>query len=152
MMERGAGRCPFLVAHGSTGRHRAARSLPRLASGTACGPVTPHIDVGHQSTYTVCMEQLQFEWDERKAADNLRKHGISFDEAATVFSDDTALFMADPDHSGDEERFLILGLSSQLRTVVVCHCYRESEEVIRIISARKATRGEREQYAGRWKK
>ncbi|HEX6904870.1 MAG TPA: BrnT family toxin [Thermoanaerobaculia bacterium] len=92
----------------------------------------------------------RFEWDESKNEGNQRKHGVSFEEAQTVFSDDHALFRGDPDHSDDEDRFLLLGLSSLLRTLVVCHCYRESEDVIRIISARKANSEERAQYNRRW--
>ncbi len=91
---------------------------------------------------------IQFEWDERKAKANRRKHGITFEEAQTVFFDDEALFMRDPDHSVDEERFVLLGLSAVLRTLVVCHCYRDSD-TIRIISARRATQSERKQYEER---
>ncbi|MGC1275131.1 MAG: BrnT family toxin [Planctomycetaceae bacterium] len=92
---------------------------------------------------------MRFEWDDRKAATNRRKHGVSFDEATTVFFDDDALLIADEDHSDAEDRFVLLGLSSALRQIVVCHCYRESDEVIRIISARKANRAERAQYEQR---
>ena len=92
------------------------------------------------------MSQIRFDWDPRKSATNSRKHGVSFEEAMTVFSDEQALFMADPDHSEEEDRFLLLGLSSSLRTLVVCHCFRESDEIIRIISARKASRTERAIY------
>jgi len=95
------------------------------------------------------MGDLRFAWDPRKARENSRKHGISFEEARTVFLDDNALLLADPGHSAEEDRFLLLGVSSVLRLLVVCHCYRESEDVIRLISARKATNHEAEQYAGR---
>jgi len=94
---------------------------------------------------------LIFEWDDRKDQANQRKHGVAFVEAQTVFLDDNALFMADPDHSDAEDRFLLLGLSAAVRALVVCHCYRESDDVIRIISARKADRQERELYASRGK-
>ncbi len=97
------------------------------------------------------MAELSFEWDARKNAANQRKHGISFDEAKTVFADEYALLIEDPDHSDQEDRFVLLGLSATLRTLVVCHCYRELDEVIRIISARKATRRERETYNRRWR-
>jgi uncharacterized DUF497 family protein len=90
--------------------------------------------------------ELRFGWDEGKNAANRRKHGVSFQEAATVFYDDSALLIDDPDHSEQEERFLLLGLSASARTLVVCHCYREAEDRIRIISARKADRQERERY------
>ncbi len=76
----------------------------------------------------------------------MRKHGISFEEAETVFLDDEAVMIRDEEHSADEERFLILGFSYQLRVLIVCHCYRESNDVIRIISARKANKSERVQY------
>src|ERR1035438_5831703 len=92
----------------------------------------------------------RFEWDDRKDTRNRRKHGISFEEAQTVFFDDQALLIADPDHSKQEERFILLGLSSALRTLVVCHCYRQEGEVIRLISARRADRQEREKYENRW--
>jgi uncharacterized DUF497 family protein len=96
------------------------------------------------------MEGLRFEWDSRKDAANLRKHGVSFEEAATVFLDEHALLIADPEHSKEEERFILLGLSASLKLLVVVHCYRESNEVVRLISARKATRPERRQYEQRW--
>jgi uncharacterized DUF497 family protein len=98
------------------------------------------------------MVGLRFEWDERKNLANRRKHGVSFPEAETVFTDDHALLLDDPEHSGGEDRFVLIGLSASLRALVVCHCYRLDEEVIRIISARKATRVERGQYSHRWMK
>jgi uncharacterized DUF497 family protein len=90
--------------------------------------------------------ELRFEWDGRKNTQNQRKHGVSFEEAKTVFFDERALLIADPDHSGQEERFVLLGLSGALRTLLVCHCYRHAEDVIRLISARPADRKERRQY------
>jgi hypothetical protein len=93
---------------------------------------------------------LRFEWDDRKNAQNKRKHGVSFEEAQTAFFDEHALLIADPDHSKHEERFILLGLSSSLRTLVVCHCYRRQGDVVRLISARRADRQEREQYEVRW--
>lgn len=92
------------------------------------------------------MEYLKFEWDENKNTINKNKHNISFEEAKTVFYDEQALVINDPDHSEQEERFIILGQSSTARLLVVCHCYRESDTVIRIISARKATKTETNQY------
>lgn len=89
---------------------------------------------------------LTFSWDKQKAAANLKKHGIAFAEAQTVFFDDHARLIADPDHSDDEDRFVILGLSAALNLLVVCHCYRENDATIRIISARKAVRNEIEMY------
>jgi uncharacterized DUF497 family protein len=92
---------------------------------------------------------LRFEWDESKNRLNQRKHRISFEEAQTVFFDDDAIEFADPDHSEEEDRFLLLGRSFRLRVLIVCHCFREREDVIRIISARKATRRERLVYTRR---
>jgi uncharacterized DUF497 family protein len=92
---------------------------------------------------------LRFEWDSAKDAANQRKHGVSFDEAATVFEDDYALLLEDEEHSEEEDRFVLLGLSAVLRILVVCHCYRASDEVIRIISARKADRAEKREYRRR---
>ena len=92
------------------------------------------------------MKDLRFEWDERKAKSNLSKHGVSFEEAKTVFYDDAALVISDPDNSETEDRFVILGFSANARILVVCHCYRDNEGVIRIISARKATRNEANHY------
>ena len=92
------------------------------------------------------MSNIQFEWDARKASANVKKHGISFEEARTVFFDENAKLIDDPDHSLDEDRFVLLGLSSTLKIVLVCHCYREQGNVIRIISARKATSYESKQY------
>ena len=89
---------------------------------------------------------LRFEWDENKNRINLAKHKISFEEAQTVFYDEEALVIDAPEHSQEEERFIILGFSKKANLLVVCHCYRESESVIRIISARKATRYEEKQY------
>ncbi len=97
------------------------------------------------------MSDLHIEWDPRKNAANKRKHGVLFEEASTVFGDERALLLDDPDHSDAEDRFILLGLSASLNTLVVCHCYREAEEVIRIISARKANKAERTEYARRWK-
>ena len=98
--------------------------------------------------YNVNMDELGFSWDEKKSAANRRKHGVSFEEARTVFFDENAIEFFDPDHSEKEDRFLMLGLSFRLRVLLVCHCCRESQGVIRIISARKATRKERADYTG----
>lgn len=95
------------------------------------------------------MEELRFQWDEAKNVANRKKHGVSFEEGATVFYDDNALLIDDPDHSEAEDRFLLMGLSAQLRSLVICHCYREAEGTIRIISARKADRLERANYSRR---
>jgi len=89
---------------------------------------------------------MRFEWDPRKAAANERKHSVGFDEAQTVFFDDSALLYDDPDHSAEEERFLLLGLSVNGRVLVVAHCARDDGETIRVISARAATRREGEAY------
>ncbi len=92
------------------------------------------------------MRSVHFVWDKRKDLANRRKHGISFDEAETAFHDENAKVYFDPDHSETEDRFILLGISLQLRVLVVCHCYREAESVVRIVSARKADRGEQEDY------
>ncbi len=94
------------------------------------------------------MNYIRFDWDENKNDINKKKHDVSFEEATSVFYDSEALIIPDPDHSIGEERFLILGYSFQLKLLVVCHCYRENDEVIRIISARKATNNERKWYEG----
>jgi hypothetical protein len=93
------------------------------------------------------MPHLRFEWDPAKAVANPRKQAVSFEEAASAFSDEHALVIEDPDHSGDEERFVLLGLSAKLRMLVVVHCYRERDEVIRLISARKAKPQESRHYS-----
>lgn len=92
------------------------------------------------------MSALRFEWDERKAVANAKKHGVTFDEAKSVFADERAKLIDDPDHSEDEERFVLLGFSSALRMLVVCHCYRSEGNVVRIISARKANATESRAY------
>jgi uncharacterized protein len=96
------------------------------------------------------MSAPRFDWDPAKARENLRKHGVSFEEARTVFDDEQALLLDDRDHSLGEQRFILLGLSAPLRLLLVVHSYREDDERIRIISARKATRSERAQYGARW--
>ena len=94
------------------------------------------------------MSEIRFEWDPRKAASNEKKHGVSFEEAESVFFDEQALFLEDPQPANDEQRFVLLGLSAALRVLVVVHALRD-KDVIRIISARKATRPERQQYQSR---
>jgi hypothetical protein len=95
------------------------------------------------------MQDIQFEWDPAKATANLRKHGVAFEEAQTVFLDDLALLVDDPDHSDEEVRFVLLGLSAAPRILVVVHAYRSAPDTIRIISARKATKAERVSYVKR---
>ena len=92
------------------------------------------------------MDEIVFSWDPRKDAENRRKHGVSFEEASTAFADENARLKHDPDHSADEERFVLLGFSAKTRLLVVSHSYREDERQIRVISARKATRNEHRQY------
>lgn len=92
------------------------------------------------------MDEILFEWDENKNTTNRKKHGISFEEAETVFYDENAVMIPDPEHSQQEERFIMLGFSYKARILVVCHCYRSAESVIRIISARKANTQETRQY------
>ena len=95
------------------------------------------------------MKKLRFEWDSRKERSNLKKHGVSFEEASSVFLDEQAIQFFDPDHSEEEDRFILLGMSVKLKVLVVCHCYRESESVLRLISARKADKDEEQEY---WKR
>jgi uncharacterized protein len=92
------------------------------------------------------MGGTRFIWDETKARANIRKHGVSFEEATTAFADENARLKHDPDHSEEEPRFILLGFSARLRMLVVCHACWENEGVIRIISARKATPREHQQY------
>lgn len=92
------------------------------------------------------MNEMRFEWDETKNRKNRREHSVSFEEAQTVFLDENALRFYDPDHSEDEDRFLMLGISFRLRVLIVCHCYRASDTIIRIISARKADKQEETDY------
>ena len=92
------------------------------------------------------MADIRFEWNETKSRENKREHGVSFEEAQTVFLDENAIRFFDPDHSADEDRFLMLGISFQLRVLVVCHCFRASDAIIRIISARKTNRKEATTY------
>ena len=95
------------------------------------------------------MSNLSFEWDPKKAASNAAKHGVSFDEAQTVFSDPHALLIPDPDHSAVESRFILMGMSATLRVLVVVHCLRKQSSVIRIISARRAGTKEKQPYLAR---
>ena len=94
------------------------------------------------------MDEIKFSWDARKAKQNLQKHKVSFEEAVTVFYDENAIEYFDPDHSKNEDRFLMLGISWRLRVLVVCYCLRKKGSQIRIISARKATKKEEKYYTG----
>ncbi len=100
--------------------------------------------------YTSEVPDLRFEWDETKNRANKRKHRVSFEEAQTAFYDDWAILIEDDDSEEPEERFVLLGMSAGLRTLVVCHCFREDDGIIRIISARRADRQERRDYETRW--
>jgi len=97
--------------------------------------------------YLVLNEKI-FTWDEEKHELNIKKHKITFTEAATVFDDENALIRDDPDHSQDEARFIIIGFSENARLLIVCHCFRADDSIIRLISARKANRRERREYGG----
>ncbi len=92
------------------------------------------------------MDELEFTWDEIKAQTNIKKHGVSFEEAKSAFYDKSAIVIYDPDHSQQEDRFILLGMSDYSRVLIVCHCYRENDTIIRIISARKANKLEEKQY------
>lgn len=96
---------------------------------------------------------ISFEWDSYKNSQNIKKHGVSFEEAIGAFKDEEAILYTDPDHSSEEERYILLGLDRKTRLLVVVHCYRESDRIIRLISARIATRKEETNYLnrdGRW--
>ena len=97
------------------------------------------------------MAELRFAWDPTKSTANKRKHGIAFEEAESVFADDHALLINDPEHSEAEDRFVLLGLRAKLRVLVVVHCYRKADAIIRIISARRATTPEQRRYNERWR-
>jgi len=92
---------------------------------------------------------MKIVWDEEKNKDNIKNHKVSFQEAETVFYDPHAKIIHDPDHSAEEDRFIILGISKLSKLLVVCHCYREDDEIIRIITARKATKNEAKEYGGK---
>jgi uncharacterized DUF497 family protein len=100
----------------------------------------------------MAVSRIRFKWDDRKDAANRRKHGVSFAEAETVFYDDRALLIDDPEHSVTEDRFILLGMSSAARMLLICHCYREADDLIRIISARRPSNRESEAYYQRWRK
>ncbi len=93
------------------------------------------------------MRDVRYEWDPRKSRSNKTKHGVSFEEARTAFLDENARLIPDAEHSEEEDRFILMGMSIELRVLVVCHCYRESDQLVRIISARRANTSERRQYA-----
>jgi hypothetical protein len=92
------------------------------------------------------MNKIEFEWDSKKEKANTKKHGVTFEEARTTFYDEHALQFFDPEHSEDEDRFILLGTSFKLNTLVVCHCFRQDEKIVRIISARKADKDEAKAY------
>jgi len=94
------------------------------------------------------MNGYTFNWDNEKNISNIIKHGITFNEAATVFDDDNAIFIRDETHSHSEERFSVIGFSERLRLLIVCHCYRNDDTIVRIISARKASKSEELLYGG----
>ena len=96
--------------------------------------------------YNIFIGPPRFEWDGNKNAENIRKHGVSFEEAVTVFRDEDSLESADPDHSEGEDRFIVIGVSERMRVLMVCHCYKEDRGVIRIISARKMNKREEKAY------
>jgi uncharacterized protein len=104
------------------------------------------LDIALHCKYNVVMKKLRFEWDPNKSKANQDKHGVSFEEAASVFYDEWAIEFYDDENSDWEDRFLLLGISANLRLLMICHCYRANESVIRIISARKATKIESKHY------
>lgn len=96
------------------------------------------------------MEMIKFDWDENKNTINKKKHGLSFEEAKEVFFDDNAVLFDDPDHSVGEERFLIIGMIKSQKICIVSHCYKDNDDIIRIISAREATKNEKKSYLKGW--
>ncbi len=96
------------------------------------------------------MKEITFTWDENKNEINKKKHGLSFEEAKEVFGDENAILFDDPDHSIEEDRFLIIGAIKSTKICIVSHCYRDDDEVIRLISAREATKNERRIYQEGW--
>lgn len=96
------------------------------------------------------MENIKFEWDENKNKINQKKHGLSFETAKEVFFDQAAILFDDPDHSDEEERFLIIGMTKASKICIVSHCYRDSDSIIRLISAREATKTEKKIYKKGW--
>jgi uncharacterized DUF497 family protein len=124
-------------------RLRRVWSLARLHGRVG---VEYRIDFRLSRIYSVVMTDLKFEWDERKNHENQRKHGVSFEEARSVFYDQQAVEFYDDEHEEMEDRFLLLGVSGRLRILMICHCLRQNGDVIRIISARKATRNEEREY------
>ena len=105
-----------------------------------------NVDEQLLNNYNIIIKTIRFEWDENKNQINKIKHGIDFNEAKTVFYDDNAIIFDDPEHSIEEERFLILGVSGYENLCIVSHCYRDEDNIIRIISARKATKNETKTY------
>ena len=96
--------------------------------------------------YNIFIGPPRFEWDENKSIENIRKHGVSFEEATTVFYDEDSMEATDPGHSSEEDRFILIGVSERMRVLMVCHCYREDGGVIRIISARRMNEQEEKAY------
>ena len=95
---------------------------------------------------------MKFDWNPDKNKSNIRKHGVDFEEAETVFQDEMALELFDDEHSGGEDRYIIIGISSKTRELMVCHCYRNNSDIVRIISARRATKNEIVLYERRYSK
>jgi uncharacterized protein len=136
---RGPIRQPPLMSN--VRQHNRPPRPPRV--GHLCRPL---VAMYIRHAYNGHMSSIQFEWDPKKSQVNLRKHKVSFEDAQSVFSDERALLIDDPDHSEEEDRFVLLGLSQSLRLLVVVHCYRAEGRVIRIISARKADADEQSIY------
>lgn len=123
------------------------RGRKRAYPGSQAGPKGA-IALSHGDKYNVHMKEIRFEWDRRKEKASIKRHGVSFEEARTAFYDENAIQFYDPDHSEEEDRFILLGLSLKPQVLVVCNCFREHETVVRIISARQADRDEELEY---WK-
>lgn len=123
--------------------------MPEASGDSSSGTMEenmPCCDEQHVVLLVLRMNEISFEWDSSKAASNAKKHGVSFEEARTVFFDEHALLIPDPDHSTTEDRFIIMGLSSAQRVLVIVHCFRQSGSSIRLISARRAGTKEQQPY------
>ena len=110
------------------------------------GRSKPFLAIKPSCNYIIIMDKIEFVWNEAKNKTNERKHEISFEEAQSVFLDEHARLIHDWEHSDEEDRFILLGMSKKFRILIVCHCYREQDKLIRLISARKASRKEQKQY------
>ena len=141
------GCAPSIVGHLCTARDPTGLFFVPIFNNKVISQVKEKGDLLIDDNYNIITETLHFEWSPEKSDINIKKHGIDFHEAASVFDDLDALVIPDPIHSETEERFIIMGLSFYARLLVVVHCTRGEDERIRLISARKATKNEHKQYS-----